>query len=393
MKKNELDDFYIKRELKIKKIITIICIAIILIAIVTFFSLYIAKAEFRQWVDYNILRKEIETSDVATIDLNSDKNNQVYCYSNYICTLKEKKLTLYNASGEKDTQIDIDINTAIFNSSDKYLAIAEKNGKQLCVIFDKNFLWEQEIDGEILKIVVNRNGYVAVVSTDTTYKSIITLYNAEGKRILKYYLSSTRIIDIDISKDNNYIAFAELDSSGALISSNVKILSVEKADKNPEEAIYYTYNAPISKLITKIKYQAKGELVCMYDDSIDIIKNQNASNLISVDKNITYMSANLNNRIAYIKEENVGLFNYDSVLNIIDTSNNSEVTYKFEEVAKEMYAYDNIIGINVGTEIYFVNTKGALIKKYKSNQEITDVILSNDIAIIIYKDKVEIINL
>ena len=34
-----------------------------------------------------------------------------------------------------------------------------------------------------------------------------------------------------------------------------------------------------------------------------------------------------------------------------------------------------------------------LIKKYTSNQEITNVVLSNELAIIIYKDKVEIIDL
>ena len=34
-----------------------------------------------------------------------------------------------------------------------------------------------------------------------------------------------------------------------------------------------------------------------------------------------------------------------------------------------------------------------LIKKYISNQEITNVMFTNDIAAIIYKDRIEIINL
>ena len=67
--------------------------------------------------------------------------------------------------------------------------------------------------------------------------------------------------------------------------------------------------------------------------------------------------------------------------------------YNFDEIAKEMYTNGNVIGINIGTEIYFVSTNGMLIKKYTSNQEITNVMITNNIAIIIYKDRIEIINL
>ena len=105
------------------------------------------------------------------------------------------------------------------------------------------------------------------------------------------------------------------------------------------------------------------------------------------------MSGNLVNSVAYIKEESTGIFNANSVLNITNTQKNQQYTYNFDEVAKEMYAYHNIIGINIGTEIYFVNTNGMLIKKYTSKQEITNVILSNSLAIIVYKDRVEIIDL
>ena len=393
MTNREIEEYKMQRELEIKRIIITIFVVLLIIAAIVIFSLYIAKADFRNWVDMNVLRKDIKFENVSTIDLNTDKNNQIFCYHNYICILKEKNLTLYNSGGTKDTEISIDINTAIFDSNEKYLAVAEKNGQDFCIILDRTFLWKEKVDGEILQIHINKNGYVALITTDTTYKSIITLYSPEGKRLLKNYLASTRVIDVDISNDNNYVAFAEIDSSGTLISSNVKVISVEKAQSNPEEAIIYTYNAPGSKMITKIEYQDKNQLVCMYDDSIDIIKGEEESNLISIDNNITFASIKLNNNIAYLGEETSGLFNYNSVLTIENVSNNHKNTYNFEEVAKEMYTYGNVIGINMGTEIYFVNTSGILIKKYTSNQEITNVVLSNNLGLIIYKDRIEIINL
>ena len=146
-------------------------------------------------------------------------------------------------------------------------------------------------------------------------------------------------------------------------------------------------------MIVKVQYQEKNNLICVYDDTINLIQNGNESQLLSVDQEMTFLSGNLNNSISYIKEETTGLFASSSVLYIINTANQQSTTYQFDEVAKEMYTYGNIIGINIGTEIYFINTNGMLIKKYTSNQEITNVILSNQLAIIIYKDKIEIIDL
>ena len=58
-----------------------------------------------------------------------------------------------------------------------------------------------------------------------------------------------------------------------------------------------------------------------------------------------------------------------------------------------MYCSGSKIALNLGSEIHFVDTNGWLIKKYTSNQEITNVMITNNIAIIIYKDRIEVINL
>lgn len=389
--KNSLKDFYYERELIIKKIAKISLIVIFIIAIITLVVLYIVRQDFRRWVDITILRKDITTSDIASIDLTANKNNQVYCYGKNICILNDKNLKIYNSSGGEETDIPVDINTAVFDSNGKYLAIAEKNGQNLCTIFDKTFLWKQQIDGEILQISINKNGYVAVVTTDTTYKSIITLYDQNGKSVLKNYLSSSRVIDVSISNDNKYIAFAELDTMVALIQSNIKIISVDKALENAEEAIVYTYNADTSEMIVNINYQDKGVLACHLDDSIKVINGNNIEEKLKLDKNCTFLSCDLNNCFAYINEENAGIFNSKSILNITNSLNGQTKIYNLSEVIKEMYAYNNIIGVNVGAEIYFININGMLIKKYTSKQEIANVILSDELGVIIYKDKIEII--
>lgn len=391
--KNKLKDFYFEKEYIIKKVIKISILVLTMITILTLIIIYFNEQEFRRWVDMNILRKDIKTSDVASIDLDTNKNNQIYCYGSNICILNDKNLKIYGSSGQEITNISVEINSAIFDSNGNYLAIAEKNGQNICTIYDKTFLWKQHIDGEILQISMNPNGYVAVVTTDTTYKSIITVLDQNGKIVLKNYLSSSRVIDVTISHDNKYVAFSELDTSSALIKSTIKIISVDKALENPEEAIIYTYTADDSKMVLNINYQEKGLLTCIFDNTIEAIFQNNVEKKLDIEKNITFVSCDLKDDIVYIREEDTGIFNSKSSVNIINISNNHKNVYNIEEVIKEIYTYKDIIGINVGTEMYFINTKGMLIKKYSSKQEITNVLLSDNLAIIIYKDRIHIIEL
>jgi hypothetical protein len=389
----EKKEYQIQREINIRKIIITGIVVVLILAVVIIFSLYIAEEGFRKWVDINVLRKDISSESVATVDLNVDKNNQIVCYNKYIGILNEKNLKIYNSAGENITDISVNINTAIFSTNDRYLAIAEKNGQELCVISDKTYLWSQKVDGEIQQIYINKNGYVILVTTDTTYKSIITVYDNSGKQLMRSFLASSRVTDVSISYDNKYVAYAEIDTSGTLIKSSVKIISIEKAQSNSAESTIYTKEAETSKMILKIQYQENGELVCVYDDSINIVKDGYEQELIKKEDEATFVSGNLGNSIAYIKEEQRSAFNSSSTLNIVNTSSKQTYKYNFGEIAKEMYTTGNVIGINIGTEIYFVKTNGMLIKKYTSNQEITNVMITNNIAIIIYKDRIEVINL
>ena len=154
----EKKEYQIQREINIRKIIITGIVVVLILAVVIIFSLYIAEEGFRKWVDINVLRKDISSESVATVDLNVDKNNQIVCYNKYIGILNEKNLKIYNSAGENITDISVNINTAIFSTNDRYLAIAEKNGQELCVISDKTYLWSQKVDGEIQQIYINKNG-------------------------------------------------------------------------------------------------------------------------------------------------------------------------------------------------------------------------------------------
>lgn len=377
-----------------KKIISVAITSIVVIAIISITVVYYNNKSAREWIDKIILRKEVMQDNVTTIELKENEDTNIYAFNKYIGVLNKNKFTIYGNTGNEEKSLEVQISNPIFNSANRFLVMAEKRGKKLYLITDKDITWETEVEGNISQVHVNKNGYVAVVITDTINKTVINMYNPEGKEMFKTYLSSTRTADVDISNDNKYLAIAEVDTSGTIIQSNIKVISIEKANSDPTNSLENTYKGESDKLITNIKYQDKDKLICMYTDSIHIIENNQDTTLMeNGNKKMIFQSIELTNHAIEIEEKSSGLFTADSVVNIINTENRGTKEYTVDSVAKEVYTYGNIIALNLGTEIEFINTEGWLVKRYIANQEITNIVVSDNIAGIIYRDKIEIINL
>lgn len=376
-----------------KRLIIAIVALVVIISIIIMVVIYNSNRPFRKWVDQYIFRKNISEENLVSIQLDYDSNVSVIPYNRYICVLAENTLKQYQSSGELANEIKLEISNPVYHSNNKYLAISEKNSSKFYLISDSKILWEKEVDGNVSKINVNQDGYVTVILTGTTHKSVIVAYNSKGNELFKFFLANDIALDAIMSPDNKYLAFAEINTTGTTIQSSVKIMSVEKAKEDP---IVYKYDASQNSLITNIEYQGKDRLICMYDDSIHtIIKSQDEviMNLQEDGKKINAADIKLNNHIYRTVEKQTGLFSADTVVEIIDTGSKNQSEYIVEGVAKNVYCYGNIIAINLGQEIEFINTNGWLIKHYTSSQDVQNIVIANSMAGIIYRDKVEIINL
>ena len=377
-----------------KKIIISIIMAILIVAIIVMVALYITNNEFRNWIDVEIFRKEISQEGVATIELDEGESSNIYAFNKYIGILSKNQLHLYGATGTEETNLEIQINNPLFDSANRFLVIGESNGQKVYAIEDKEVIWESEIEGNISQVYVNKNGYVAVIISGTSHKSVIQVFDPTGTALFKKYLPSTVAVDVTISNDNKYLAIAEIDTSGTVIQSNIRIISIEMTKTDPSNSEVNNYKSEQNKLLVNIAYQDKDRIVCMYTDTINVIENEQESVIFdNNNKKITAQSIDLKNYFTTIQEESSGIFSADSMINIVNVDSKETQNYIVETSVKEMYTRGDIIALNLGTEVEFINTAGWLVKRYRANQEVSNVTVSDNIAGIIYRDKVEIINL
>ena len=378
-----------------KKLIKISIIVILIIIFITIIVLYINNKTARQWIDKHILQKEITQNNLANIEIEDTDNSFVCAFNKYIGILSKNNFKIYDSSGKKESEITLEIAKPIFDENGRYLAVAETKGQKLYLIEDKEIIWERNVEGNISEINVNKNGYVAVTIVDTSYKTIISMYDNQGEPLFKTFSSSTRAIATAISNDNKYLAIAEIDTSGTILQTNIKIISIEEGKKDAENSVKKIYKGENNQLITNIKYQEKNKLLCMYSNKITCIKEDETIETLQEfqNKKVSYASIELANSSMTVEEKSSGLFTADSVVNIINSENKSTSLYTAESITKEVYTNNNVIALNLGSEVEFINTNGWLLKRYTAEQEITNIVLSSSIAGIVYRDKIEIINL
>ena len=383
-----------RRRSKVIKIIILAIILLIIIAIMACICEYFFNLEFRRWCDENILRREIVEEDTKSIELDGDENTKVYAYEKYICVFRKKTLEFYNKVGTQVDKMELDINEAVFTTAGRYMAICEENGQKFYLICGKEKLFESEIEGNITQINVSRNGYVSIVISNTSYKSIVDVFDKTGREVFKTNLVSSRVADVCISQDSKYLAIAEVDLSGILIQSKIQVVSIELARTNPEEAILYKYEAPTDKLIMNVEYQEQNRLICMYNDGIEILQENTSTELVKFEnRQLTFMTIELNNGVALVEELSTGEYTANTSVNIINPETLKERQYITENVTKSIKTSDNKIAINFGTELHIIDKNGILLKKYISETEINDIVITDALVGIVYKDRIQIINL
>lgn len=383
-----------QRKGKIGKTVLLVILLLIIIGIMVLISIYFLNLEFRTWCDETILRKELFQEDTKYIELEGDETTQVYAYDKYICVFRKKTLEYYNKVGTLVDEIELDINKAVFTSAGRYMAICEENGKKFFLICGREKIFENEVEGNISQIHVSRTGYVSVVTSNISYKSIIDVYDRSGKEIFKTNLVTARVADVAISQDSKYLAIAEVDLSGIIISSSIQIVSMELAQTNPQEAKIYKYEAPTDKLIMNIEYQEQNKLLCMYNDSIEALQDKTSNNLMKLEnQKLAFMTIELNNRIGILEEVSTGEYTADTKVRIVNPETLKEKEYISKDVAKSIETSENKIAINCGTELHIISKNGILLKKYISETEINEIVMAEGIIGIVYKDKIQIINL
>ena len=394
IKSNLLNFEAIKRRITHRKnrdfLLKVMIITFIIIAISIIASRYLTSTEFRENVDTNI-GKKVDSEYISTVV--SDSNN-IIAYGSYIGIINKSGLTLYDGNGKEEKNLDVSISSPRYATKKKYLAIIENNGNKIYLINDSIIVWKKEIDGEISNVSVNENGYVSVIVKNASSKSMVMLFDNEGKEICEYYLAFTYAVSTSVSPNNKYLAIGEVDYSGTVIKSKVEILSIDEAIKGNKAPIINKYESGLSEIVNNVNYIDNENAICMFNNYIQKVRSNDNSRVVDFTDNTYFYDVGLNNSIATIEKQDSEMFSFEYQLRISQPNTKVEKFYILDSsMPKSMTCNGNYIVVNYGTKIQVINTSGRLEKEYESNNEIKDIVIGNSVIGIVLKNKVEIIKI
>ena len=373
---------------KVKKIISIVSIVILVTLIIGIIITYSLNEQVREYIDFNVLKKEKYEEKTSQIKLLDDKKSYVCAYGNNIGVLSNNILHIYNSYAKEQFKLNIEITDPIFKSEKQNLLIAEKSGNKVYFISGKNIIWQKDIVGEITKISINKNGYVAIIFSQNTYKTGVITLNPQGEELFKIFLSNSYAIDADISNDNKYVAIAELNTEGTQIKSSIRILALDKLETDVDGSTVLKKETDADQMIVSIKYNDANELIAMYDDGIYLIKNEENNKLIEFNTDTLFANIDSSKEIFEINQKHEESIESIAQLNMLNTINNKKNKYNLEEIPKELTVTSSKIAISTGREVYFISNNAWLIKKFTSKQEIKEIVLGEHIAGIVYNNKI-----
>ena len=375
---------------KILKIV-LFFIAVVCVAIV--FSRYLTDDEFQKEVDIKVFKKQIIESTSNTIEINSDSNPYIYAYSKYISVFGKNIFTIYDKDANVVTTLDMNITEPEMNSDENYLVAYEKNGSKLYLVENTIKLWEKDIDGDIYRASVNKNGYVVALIKNSTYKSVVIIYDNSGNELFRTFLATSYAICSEISEDNKYLAIGQIDYSGTIVKSVVKLISVENVKGSSQDSILYTYESEANKILNNLKFNTKDEVICMFDSYIQKISGLSDEKICDITNEDILVDVNLENNIVKVEKETSGLFSYQYQISLKNTIGKSDSMYVLEnDIPKKMQVTKNLICVTLLNEVKIISSKGWLIKSYVTNTGIQDIVIGTNIVGIVYNNKIEIIN-
>ena len=270
-------------------------------------------------------------------------------------------ITGYSEIAKENFDENISLKSAITCTNGDYCIVGEKGGTKIYMINANVKLWESEIQGNILSVSVNKNGYASVIYKQTGYKSLIKILSPDGSELFTSYLASTYAIDSAISNDNKKLAIAEVNTEGISVQCFIRLIDINNV--NQENITKISLGSDI--LVTDIEYNDKNQLLVLTDSSALVIKDGNLDTIVEkFDSGVSAATIENANDVVLISRVENGLFDVSYEVNIYAYKDSAIHTSKYplKTLPSIISVGTKYIALLLENELVIINTEGRLVK-------------------------------
>lgn len=232
-----------------KRIIAVVILFLLIVAM--FFS----NPEFQRF---------LKEPDDVKLDFQAGASYEPVAYGKGMLLVSGDGMRSVDSKGRENWNVIVTSSSPMVVVKNDHIMFADASGKTISVYDNDKILSQIETDNEILTAKMNKNGWVAAVTSERGYKGAVLVFDARGNEVFKWYSGNGYIGDIDLSADKK-LAVAQLMTDKEKIYTRIMLIETDSENKSRQIA-------EVDGIIMKLKYKNDGGLIAVSDNGAYVFK-------------------------------------------------------------------------------------------------------------------------
>jgi len=321
-------------------------------------------------------------------------SHPVFCtYDNALIKCTGDHVKGLDKNGKEVWSVPVNITNPLLKTNGIELLVTGIGSKEIYVIKGKSIKWSAKFEDNILNAHISDDGYVTVVSEAKGYRGQVRVFDPSGIEMFKRFVAENFVINAEVSPSGNQFLINCIDASGIEAVSYIDFFNVKEIMSGQKQ--------PVAGM--KLNEKDIFPFIWQLDD--DSFFTVGCSTVIYVDKERNkkwtnqygkiYSSAVTQDKYLALAAVELGKRNAsDSKISILNKQGKETTSYQVKDEVKNIQVYVDIIAVNTGREVHFINVKGDLAGKYSFKSDVLNVYFLNRFqAVVVTNNSVEIITL
>jgi hypothetical protein len=331
--------------------------------------------------------QDVQPGSLIEIQYDRSTHPRFCIYKDRVVVCTNDSIKAYDKNGSLSWQKSIStVNPLIFTNGSNLL-VADKGGRNIYVFYGNEIKWEQRLDGLIQNAHINRSGYVTVVHEKEGYKGCVKIYDSRGVELITRLVAENHILSSYLSPSSKYYLINSINTGDYHVTSKLEF--IEMYANEPFAAI-----AGENDIISVIRYLEDDSFIAVSDNRV-VYYSSKREKVFEFSMDAISGTGVLNDKYIVVsgsmEKSSTGLENSDSTIVIFEKNGRQKLEYPLKNKIYNIKTYSDIVAINTGREVFFIDVNGNAAGKFGSKTDIMDVHFFNKKEIcVITEDKLYI---
>jgi hypothetical protein len=196
-----------------------------------------------RYFSYRSLERS-DTGEASPFTYEGNSSSLFTSIGNDFLTTCTSGVHLYSQSGTEYVSDTKTLGNPLIDAAENAVVVYDAGGKDLYVYHNRTQAFAlNNIDGTLISATINKAGWLTVVTHETGYKAVITIYDSSYKKHAACRISSIYITDAVLSDDCSTIAAATMGQQNTSYDSSVYLYKLKDfSDAQTELTPSVTYS-------------------------------------------------------------------------------------------------------------------------------------------------------